>query len=151
MLVRGLSTHFFTEEGVVRAVQDVGFSIRPGRTLALVGESGCGKTATALSIMRLVPAPQGKIISGQVVFEEKNLLELNKGQMREMRGNRIAMIFQEHTSSLNPVYTVGDQIAEAIKLHQNRGGKVDGPWEHMFARAGAVASPIKAWRAALAA
>jgi len=121
--VRNLSTHFFTEEGIVRAVQDVGFSIRRGRTLALVGESGCGKTATALSIMRLVPAPQGKIVGGQIVFEEKNLLELNKGQMREIRGNRIAMIFQEHTSSLNPVYTVGEQIAEAIKLHQKKGRK----------------------------
>ena len=121
--VRNLSTDFFAEEGIVRAVQDVGFSIRRGRTLALVGESGCGKTATALSIVRLVPAAQGKIVGGQIVFEGRNLLDLSERQMREIRGNGIGMIFQEPMSSLNPVYTVGDQIAEAIRLHQEKGCK----------------------------
>ncbi len=118
-----LSTHFFREEGVVKAVQDVGFSIKKGRTFALVGESGCGKSVTALSIMRLVPAPQGKIVGGKIVFEGKNLLALSKNQMRGVRGQKIAMIFQEPMTSLNPVYTVGNQIAEAIRLHQKKSSK----------------------------
>ena len=126
--VRGLSVSFFTEacpersrrDGVVRAVQDVGFSIRKGRTFALVGESGCGKSVTALAIMQLIPAPQGKIVTGEAIFEGQNLLALGKKQMRQIRGNKIAMIFQEPMTSLNPVYTVGDQIVEAIKLHQNK-------------------------------
>jgi len=121
--VRDLSTHFFTEEGIVKAVQDVCFSIKRGRTFALVGESGCGKTVTALSIMRLVPAPQGRIVSGEIVLAGKNLLELSERRMREVRGHKIAMIFQEHRSSLNPVHTVGSQIAEAVKLHQNKSGR----------------------------
>ncbi len=121
--VENLSTHFFTEEGVVKAVQDVGFSIKRGRTFALVGESGCGKSVTALSIMRLVPAPQGKIVGGKVVFEGKNLLALSKNQMRGVRGRKIAMIFQEPMTSLNPVYTVGNQIAEAIRLHQKKSSR----------------------------
>ena len=119
--VENLSTHFFTEEGIVKAVQDVGFSIKKGKTFALVGESGCGKSVTALSIMRLVTAPQGKIVGGKVVFEGKNLLALSKNQMRQVRGRKIAMIFQEPMTSLNPVYTVGNQIAEAIRLHPPKG------------------------------
>ena len=115
--VRGLSTYFFTGAGVVKAVQDVGFSIKKGRTFALVGESGCGKSTTALSIMRLVPKPQGRIVGGEIVFERRNLLAISERQMRQMRGNRIAMIFQEPMTSLNPVYTVGNQIAEAIRVH----------------------------------
>jgi len=118
--VRELSTHFFTGEGIVKAVQEVGFSIKKGQTFALVGESGCGKSTTALSIMRLVPSPQGKIIGGQIVFEGRNLLALSERQMRQVRGNRIAMIFQEPMTSLNPVFTLGNQIAEAIKLHQKK-------------------------------
>ncbi len=121
--VENLSTYFFTEEGVVKAVQDVGFSIKKGRTFALVGESGCGKSVTALSIMRLVPAPQGKIVGGKIVFEGKNLLTLSKNQMRGVRGRKIAMIFQEPMTSLNPVYTVGNQIAEAIRLHQKKSNR----------------------------
>jgi len=121
--VENLSTHFFTEEGIVKAVQDVSFSIKRGRTFALVGESGCGKTVTALSIMRLVPAPQGKIIGGKIVFEGRDLLTLSKNQMREVRGDKIAMIFQEPMTSLNPVYTVGNQIAEAIRLHQKKSSR----------------------------
>ena len=118
--VENISTHFFTEEGVARAVQDVSFSIKNGKTFALVGESGCGKSVTALSIMRLIAGPQGKIVSGKIVFDEKNLLELKEKQMRNIRGNKIAMIFQEPMTSLNPVYTVGNQIVEAIRLHQKK-------------------------------
>jgi len=118
--VQGLSVSFFTEDGVVWAVQDVGFSIKKGKTFALVGESGCGKSVTALSIMRLVPAPLGKIAAGDIVFEGQNLLSLSEKEMRRIRGSKIAMIFQEPMTSLNPVYTAGDQIVEAIRLHQKR-------------------------------
>jgi len=119
--VENISTYFFTEEGVVKAVHDVSFKIKKSRTFALVGESGCGKSVTALSIMRLVPAPTGEIASGNIIFEGQNLLALSENRMRRVRGNKIAMIFQEPMTSLNPVYTVGDQIVEAIKLHQKKG------------------------------
>jgi len=122
--VENLSTHFYTEEGVAKAVQDVSFSIKRSGTFALVGESGCGKSVTALSIMRLVPEPQGKIIGGQIMLGRRSLLELSEKQMRSVRGNRIAMIFQEPMTSLNPVYTVGNQIVEAIRLHQHKSSKV---------------------------
>jgi oligopeptide/dipeptide ABC transporter ATP-binding protein len=118
--VKGLCVDFFTEEGVARAVQDVSFSVTKGQTFALVGESGCGKSVTALSIMRLVPDPPGKIVAGQVNFNGRNLVELPEKRMRAVRGNRIAMIFQEPMTSLNPVYTVGQQIVEAIQLHQKK-------------------------------
>jgi oligopeptide/dipeptide ABC transporter ATP-binding protein len=120
LTVDGLSVSFFTEDGVAQAVQDVSFSIKNGKTFALVGESGCGKSVTALSIMRLIAGPQGKIVSGKIVFDGKNLLELKEKQMRNIRGNKIAMIFQEPMTSLNPVYTVGNQIVEAIRLHQKK-------------------------------
>ncbi len=118
--IHSLSVGFFTEAGVAKAVQDVSFKINRSKTLALVGESGCGKSVTALSIMRLVPAPPGKIVAGRIVFDGKNLLQLSSRQMRTIRGNKIAMIFQESMTSLNPVYTVGNQIAEAIRLHQKK-------------------------------
>lgn len=118
--VENLSTYFFMEEGVAKAVDHVGFNIRKGRTFALVGESGCGKSVTALSIMRLIPTPPGKIVAGKIIFEGTDLLALGAKQMRQMRGNKIAMIFQEPMTSLNPVYTVGSQIVEAIKLHQGK-------------------------------
>ncbi len=121
--VKNISTHFFVEDGVARAVQDVSFSVKRGKTFALVGESGCGKSVTALSIMRLVPAPPGRIVGGEIVFEGQNLLDLSESQMRDFRGNKIAMIFQEPMTSLNPVYTVGNQIAEAIKLHQKKSAR----------------------------
>ncbi len=117
--IENLSTHFFTEEGVAKAVQDVSFRIPRQKTFALVGESGCGKSVTALSIMRLIPAPPGRIVGGRIIFDGQNLLELSDKQMREIRGNKIAMIFQEPMTSLNPVFTVGNQITEAIKLHQD--------------------------------
>jgi oligopeptide/dipeptide ABC transporter ATP-binding protein len=120
LAVGDLSVHFFTEDGLARAVQDVSFQIQKCKTFALVGESGCGKSVTALSIMRLVPDPPGKIVSGEIMLEDKNLLLLSEKQMRRVRGNQIAMIFQEPMTSLNPVFTVGDQIAEAIKLHQKK-------------------------------
>lgn len=118
--INGLSVSFFTEDGIAKAVQDVTFSIKKGRTFALVGESGCGKSVTALSIMRLVPSPPGKIVAGEISFGNRNLLELSENRMRAIRGNKIAMIFQEPMTSLNPVYTVGNQIVEAVVLHQRK-------------------------------
>jgi oligopeptide/dipeptide ABC transporter ATP-binding protein len=115
--VKNLGTHFYTRAGTVRAVDDVSFAIPRGSTLALVGESGSGKSVTSLSIMRLVPPP-GKIASGEIIFNGRNLMTLADDEMRRLRGREIAMIFQDPMTSLNPVYTVGDQIAEAIELHE---------------------------------
>ena len=115
--VRDLRTSFFSLRGEVRAVDAVSFSVDAGRTLGLVGESGCGKTMTALSILRLTP-PAGRVVSGEIVFDGRNLLTLSEPEMRRVRGNAIAMIFQEPMSSLNPVFTVGNQVAEAVRLHQ---------------------------------
>ncbi len=116
--VSGLKTHFFTDEGVVKAVEDVSWNLPRGKTLALVGESGCGKSVTALSIMRLVPDPPGKIVGGQILFDGMDLLKLSPRDMRSVRGGQIGMIFQEPMTSLNPVYTIGYQIEEAITTHQ---------------------------------
>jgi oligopeptide/dipeptide ABC transporter ATP-binding protein len=118
--VRGLRTCFFTPEGEARAVDGVSFSIDAGQTLGLVGESGCGKTMTALSILRLTP-PTSRITAGQIVFDGRDLLTLSDAEMRHLRGNAIAMIFQEPMSSLNPVFTVGNQVAEAVRIHQGLG------------------------------
>ena len=118
--VENVSVHFSTEEGIAQAVGDVSFSIKKGRTFALVGESGCGKSVTALSIMRLIPSPAGRIVSGRITFGKTSLLGLSEKRMRAIRGGKIAMIFQEPMTSLNPVYTVGNQIAEAIMLHQKK-------------------------------
>ncbi len=117
--IKELYTYFYTLDGVVRAVDGVSISLEGGETLGLVGESGCGKSVTALSIMRLVDEPPGRIVSGKVMFQGSNLLELSEKRMQSIRGNRISMIFQEPMSSLNPVYTIGDQIAETLMLHQN--------------------------------
>jgi len=117
LAVEGLTTRFFTEEGVSRAVEDVSFAIPRGGTVALVGESGCGKTVTALSILRLVPVPPGRIVDGAVHLDGSDLLALPEEAMRRVRGNRISMIFQEPMTSLNPVFTVGAQILEALRLH----------------------------------
>ena len=116
--VRGLETSFFTEDGVVRAVDGVDLEVSTGETLAIVGESGCGKSVAALSIMRLIPDPPGKIVGGTIHFDGEDLLKKSNAEMREIRGNDISMIFQEPMTSLNPVYTVGYQIMEAIVLHQ---------------------------------
>ncbi len=119
--LKGLNVAFDTERGQIRPVRDVGFTVFPGQTLAVVGESGCGKSVTALSILRLIPTPPGKVLSGQIVFEGRDLLPLPEKQMRAVRGKDIAMIFQEPMTSLNPVYTIGDQIVEAVTLHQHVG------------------------------
>jgi peptide/nickel transport system ATP-binding protein len=116
--VKGLQTVFFTTSGLFRAVDDVSFQVRRGETLAIVGESGCGKSVTALSIMRLVPDPPGRIVGGSVMLEGKDLLTLEETEMRQIRGNRISMIFQEPMTSLNPVMRTGDQITEAVRLHR---------------------------------
>src|SRR5881227_3720018 len=116
--VKGLQTVFFTNSGLFKAVDDVSFHVRRGETLAIVGESGCGKSVTALSIMRLVPDPPGRIVGGSVMLEGTDLLDLDEDEMREIRGNRISMIFQEPMTSLNPVMRIGDQIAEAVRLHR---------------------------------
>jgi len=115
--IRHLKTYFFTGRGVVKAVDDVSFSLRQGENLCLVGESGCGKTATALSILRLIDSPPGRIVDGGIRYHGEDLLYSSGERLRQIRGNRIAMIFQDPQSSLNPVFTVGDQIAEQIKLH----------------------------------
>ncbi|HVY42743.1 MAG TPA: ABC transporter ATP-binding protein [Hyphomicrobiaceae bacterium] len=116
--VDNLQTHFFTEDGVVRAVDGVSYSVRSGETLGVVGESGCGKSVTALSVLRLVPTPPARIVGGSIRFEGRNLLDLTESEMESIRGNEISMIFQEPMTSLNPLLTVGRQIGEAIALHQ---------------------------------
>ncbi len=115
--VQALKTYFYTEDGVGLAVDDVSFSIGKGEVLGIVGESGCGKSVTSLSIMRLVPSPPGRNAGGRILFQGEDLLQKSEAEMRRIRGNRIAMIFQEPMTSLNPVFTVGNQIIEAIRLH----------------------------------
>lgn len=116
-----LKTYFYTFEGIAKAVDGVSFYLDKGEVLGLVGESGCGKSVTAQSIMKLIPQPPGKIVSGEIFFDSDNLVDFSLKQMRSIRGNRIAIIFQEPMTSLNPVYTIGDQIAEMIALHQKVG------------------------------
>src|SRR5215472_3136461 len=116
--IADLKTWFFARDGVVRAVNGVSFRVNPGETLAIVGESGCGKSVTALSILRLIPSPPGRIVSGSINFAGRNLLDLSETEMRQVRGNEISMIFQEPMTSLNPVLTIGRQIAETLTLHQ---------------------------------
>ncbi len=117
--VKNLKTHFFTDAGVVKAVDGVSFNVQAGETLAIVGESGSGKSITALSILGLIPNPPGEIIDGEIFFEGRDLLELDDDEVRDVRGNKIAMIFQEPMTSLNPVLTIGQQVAEPIEVHKN--------------------------------
>jgi peptide/nickel transport system ATP-binding protein len=121
--VENLKTHFHTRDGVVRAVDGVSFEVNAGETLAIVGESGCGKSVTSMSILRLLPMPPARIAAGRIEFDGRNLLDLPEAEMRKVRGNAISMIFQEPMTSLNPVLTVGRQIAEALVLHRGMSKK----------------------------
>jgi len=138
--VRNLKTYFYTDEGVVRAVDGLSYDLHKGETLGIVGESGSGKSVHALSLMRLIPTPPGKIVDGQIFFEKRDLLKISDEQMRRIRGNRMAMIFQEPMTSLNPVLTIGEQIAEAVILHQ----KVDkkAAWERAIEMLERVKIPL---------
>jgi oligopeptide transport system ATP-binding protein len=135
--VSGLTTRFRTERGELTAVDDVSFALDAGRTLAIVGESGSGKSVTALSLMRLIPDPPGRIAAGRVVFEGQDLLQLSEAQMRSIRGDRIAMIFQEPMSSLNPALTVGLQVAEPINVHRKT------PWVQALDMARALLERVR--------
>jgi oligopeptide transport system ATP-binding protein len=121
LTVRDLKTHFFTADGVVRAVDGVSFAVRAGEALGIVGESGCGKSVTALSILRLIPDPPGKIVGGEILFEGRDILQCTEAEMRSLRGDRIAMIFQDPMTSLNPVLPIGRQLSEALRLHKGLG------------------------------
>jgi oligopeptide/dipeptide ABC transporter ATP-binding protein len=116
--IKDLRTYFFTYEGVAKAVDGVSYQLEKGEPLGVVGESGCGKSVTALSVLRLIPVPPGRVVGGEILFKGRNLLGLSEDEMRKIRGNRISMIFQEPMTSLNPVFTVGNQIQETFKLHQ---------------------------------
>ncbi|QPQ34620.1 MULTISPECIES: ABC transporter ATP-binding protein [unclassified Lysinibacillus] len=116
--VKNLQTYFYSSEGVAKAVDGVSFTLHKGETLGIVGESGCGKSMTSLSLLRLVPSPPGKIINGEILLNNTDLMKLSEEELRKIRGNKISMIFQEPMTSLNPVLTVGEQIAETIRLHQ---------------------------------
>jgi len=115
--VRDLETRFYTQDGVVQAVNGVSYNLNEGETLGIVGESGCGKSVSVLSMMRLIPSPPGKITGGEVLFEERDLLKMDTDEIRHIRGNRIAMIFQDPMTSLNPVLTIGRQVGEALEIH----------------------------------
>ncbi len=117
--VKNLQTYFFTDDGVAKSVDDVSYTVDKNETLGVVGESGCGKSVTALSIMRLIPQPPGRIVGGEILLNGQDMLKMTEEEMRKIRGNRIGMIFQEPMTSLNPVFTVGNQIEESIILHQN--------------------------------
>ena len=121
--INNLSTYFFTQDGIVKAVDDISYELEEGEVLGVVGESGCGKSVHALSIMRLVPTPPGRTVAGEVIFEGEDLLEMDDAEMRNIRGNRIAMVFQEPMTSLNPVLTIGRQLTETLELHQGMTGQ----------------------------
>lgn len=121
--VKNLSTHFFTDDGIVRAVNGVSYDIHEGETVGLVGESGCGKSVSALSLLRLIPNPPGKIVEGEILFEGYDLVKMTEDEMCEIRGNKMAMIFQEPMNTLNPVKTIGWQISEPLELHKGMSRK----------------------------
>src|SRR3990170_3548943 len=115
--VKDLRTYFFTDDGVVRAVDGISYDIQEGETMGLVGESGCGKTVSALSVLRLIPNPPGKIVGGEIIFEGDDILKMDEDEVRHIRGNKIGMIFQEPMTSLNPVLTIGRKLTETLELH----------------------------------
>jgi peptide/nickel transport system ATP-binding protein len=117
--IRNLKTYFYTGDGIIKAVDDVSFKITEAQTVGIVGESGCGKSVTAMSMLRLIPDPPGKIVGGEIIFEGENILSLSEEKIRDIRGNKISVIFQEPMTALNPVFTIGDQILEVITLHQH--------------------------------
>ena len=143
--VKNLQTVFFTNSGLFRAVDDVSFHVKRGETLAIVGESGCGKSVSALSIMRLVPNPPGRIVGGEIFLDGTDLLALDEAKMRAIRGNRISMIFQEPMTSLNPVIRIGDQISEAVRLHRDMSAKA--AWDQAVEMLRLVRIPEPARRA----
>jgi peptide/nickel transport system ATP-binding protein len=136
--IKGLKTYYYTEDGIVRAVDGVDFCVYPGEVLGLVGESGCGKSVTSLSIMRLI-APPGKVVAGEIWFEGKDLLKLSEKEMIKIRGDRISMIFQQPQTSLNPVFMAGDQVAEVLNIHEKM--KDAEAWEHAVDMLRAVGIP----------
>src|SRR6202047_1482373 len=119
--IRGLKTHFRTDDGMVQSVDGVSIRIDRGETVCVVGESGCGKTVTALSVLKLIPMPPGKIVGGRILWRGRDLVPLGAHEMQKIRSKEIAIVFQEPMTSLNPVYTIGDQIAEVIRLHEGLG------------------------------
>ncbi|HVC80119.1 MAG TPA: ABC transporter ATP-binding protein [Chloroflexota bacterium] len=141
--VQDLRTHFFTRAGVVKAVDGVSFDLRPGETLGIVGESGSGKSVTALSIMRLIPSPPGRIVSGKLLFDAQDLLAMGKSRLRDLRGNKVSMIFQDPMTSLNPVFTIGYQLEETLRAHTNLGrGQLRARAIELLERVG-IPSPAK--------
>src|SRR3954454_15035228 len=116
--IRGLKTHFATDDGMVQAVDGVDLAIRRGETLGVVGESGCGKTVTAMSVLKLIAMPPGRIVAGQIIFEGRDLVPLTSSELDEIRAKEIGFIFQEPMTSLNPVLTIGEQIAESLRRHE---------------------------------
>ncbi|MEK7441910.1 MAG: ABC transporter ATP-binding protein, partial [Chloroflexota bacterium] len=128
--VRNLKTYFYTEDGVVKAVDGVDFSVNRGEVMGLVGESGCGKSVTSLTIMRLIGVP-GRVVEGEIIFDGQDVLKMSENEMMKLRGNRISMIFQQPQSALNPVFKVGDQIAEVLNIHQSLGKQAG--WERAIA------------------
>jgi oligopeptide/dipeptide ABC transporter ATP-binding protein len=143
--VEDLRTYFYTSDGVSKAVDGVSFDVIKGHTLGVVGESGCGKSVTAMTILRLIPEPPGKVVSGSLVFKGRDLLKLRPREMRAIRGNQISMIFQEPMTSLNPVFTVGDQIAEVFRIHRNMGRRE--AWDNAVRMLDTVRIPSAARRA----
>ena len=121
--VNNLTTHFFTQDGVVKAVDGISYNVHEGEVVGIVGESGCGKSVGAMSIMKIIPNPPGRIVDGSVTFEGEDLVNMDESRMREIRGNRIAMVFQEPMTSLNPVLTIGRQLTETLELHQGLKGE----------------------------
>jgi len=147
LAIEDLRTYFHTPEGIARAVDGVSYSVYPGETLGVVGESGCGKSVAALSILRLISIPPGEIAAGKILFEGRDLLELSMGEMRRIRGNRISMIFQEPMTSLNPVFTIGYQLSKVFTLHRKLSGKAARQKAADMLAACEIPSPVRVMKA----